>query len=636
MTDPKASWCRRRSTLTGCRVRAAVVMLGLAAFAHGVSVLPVAAQESWNPFNDLAPPSPGLRRAQRPAGDARPPLGPLDDARSGAQPLPPDTSVGPGVFAPREAVDRSDLPSLTPGEGPGPGSTAAGGSAVDPAVLAKLSAEIQVPTASIALSRLLVRLIGPRGLVETPSIEGLGSRSALLYRAGRVRDADRVATEAASREPVSGHTGAALNALRARLGLAVGDRERACSAAQALVQAGAELPAALAAEGIVIQGYCGAAGGNATAAGLAASLGREQGGVSPVVLAALEAAGAGESVELGAGGQRVGIIEWRLAETVGKIHPAALPLNRFEPAALVAVAQSNVAAPSQRVLAVEAAARINAVEPSVLAEVYRQQSFSAADLAQGPSAKTEAWARRAFLFKAAEAERTPSKRTRLVRAALDDARRAGIYVQTAAAFERIVEEVKPVAEVGWFAETAVEVMLAAGRIEDARRWAQFGAEPRVTADRPQASLSHWVALIDIGDPAMRGGRGASLASVEELALRGRFTPEGLHRLATVLDALDYNVPVRLWEAASRAPQPTSGHLPATGVLSELQEAARRKDLVRTVSLVFKTLGVDGPEGAHMIALGDTIRALKRAGLEQDARAVATEALFALWPRAQSS
>ena len=36
--------------------------------------------------------------------------------------------------------------------------------------------------------------------------------------------------------------------------------------------------------------------------------------------------------------------------------------------------------------------------------------------------------------------------------------------------------------------------------------------------------------------------------------------------------------------------------------------------------------------AHMIALGDSIRALKRAGLEADARRLALEAVFAAWPR----
>ena len=34
----------------------------------------------------------------------------------------------------------------------------------------------------------------------------------------------------------------------------------------------------------------------------------------------------------------------------------------------------------------------------------------------------------------------------------------------------------------------------------------------------------------------------------------------------------------------------------------------------------------------MLALGDSIRALKLAGLEEDARRLGFEALFAAWPR----
>jgi hypothetical protein len=92
------------------------------------------------------------------------------------------------------------------------------------------------------------------------------------------------------------------------------------------------------------------------------------------------------------------------------------------------------------------------------------------------------------------------------------------------------------------------------------------------------------------------------------------------------------VPIPLWEAASRTPQPTSGYLPETGVLSELQDAAKKKEFGHTVLLAMKTLGPNGAEGAHMIALGDSIRALKRAGLEPDARRLGLEALLGAWPR----
>ncbi|MFX8828850.1 hypothetical protein ABTM52_19830, partial [Acinetobacter baumannii] len=87
----------------------------------------------------------------------------------------------------------------------------------------------------------------------------------------------------------------------------------------------------------------------------------------------------------------------------------------------------------------------------------------------------------------------------------------------------------------------------------------------------------------------------------------------LNRLATVLDALDIDVPVPLWDAANRVPQPKGGYLPETGVLAELAESAKRKDAARTILLVMKALGPNGPEGANNLPLGDAIRALRKIG-----------------------
>jgi hypothetical protein len=46
----------------------------------------------------------------------------------------------------------------------------------------------------------------------------------------------------------------------------------------------------------------------------------------------------------------------------------------------------------------------------------------------------------------------------------------------------------------------------------------------------------------------------------------------------------------------------------------------------------QALGPSGAEGAHIISLGDSIRALRSAGLDTDARKLALEALFMGWPR----
>jgi hypothetical protein len=188
-----------------------------------------------------------------------------------------------------------------------------------------------------------------------------------------------------------------------------------------------------------------------------------------------------------------------------------------------------------------------------------------------------------------------------------------------------------VPEIGWFAETAIETGLASGNFSLARDWAEFGA----TLDRPGAgplSYVHWLALADLADPALTEGRSRHLDAVQEMAARGRFSPEQLHRMATVLDALQIKVPIPLWDLASRTPQPNTGFLPETGVLSALSDAAKKREFGRTVLLAMQSLGPGGAEGAHIIALSDSIRALRSAGLDSDARALALEALFMSWPR----
>jgi hypothetical protein len=183
----------------------------------------------------------------------------------------------------------------------------------------------------------------------------------------------------------------------------------------------------------------------------------------------------------------------------------------------------------------------------------------------------------------------------------------------------------PSPEASPLAEAVVRVALAAEELEPARRWAESAA-----------SLQHWLALIDLADPQARQVQASALVYLDDLAKRGRMGPAQLHRAVTVLDALDVDVPLRLWESAGRVAQPAGGHLPATGVLAELAQASQQKEAGRTILLVMRALGPDGPHGANVLALADALRALKRAGLEADARRLAVEALFADWPRTSGS
>jgi hypothetical protein len=142
-----------------------------------------------------------------------------------------------------------------------------------------------------------------------------------------------------------------------------------------------------------------------------------------------------------------------------------------------------------------------------------------------------------------------------------------------------------------------------------------------------------LALLDLAAPKQRAGSSAGLGHMDELAARGKLGPDVLHRLATLLDALDIDVPRAIWEAAGRIPQPSTGYLPETGVLAELAATAKLKEPSRTALTVMRAFGPNGADGVNILVLGDAVRGLKRAGLEADARRLALEALLPVWPRA---
>ena len=461
-----------------------------------------------------------------------------------------------------------------------------------------LLTRLEVPPRSPALHALWRRLMTteaapPEGATTQNAFESL--RLETLLRSGLVRE---VADELGRRPEALRE--AALAVMLARSELALGRRDKACAIALGQMRSPGGASKAVRREIVLFNGYCAAAGGNKAGAGLTADMAREE-GIDAPALALLDTVAAGGKPKVGANAT-VSLIEFKLIELAGGLDPAKV-VGQAKPALLAALASDAATAPALRVAAAEAAARLNAITPEALGEVYRA----------APQNRSDTASTRAELYRTAVDEANPQRKARLIRGFLDEERRAGLYLPGLVMMGKASDALVAVPEIGWYAETAVEVALAAGNYESARRWIGFGQ----TLDRPGGApgdIGGWLALADIVDSEPRGDRVQSLAIIEQLALRGRFKPEFLHRLATVLDAMDYQVPIPLWEAASRTPQPAGGHLPATGVLTELQDAAKKKEIGRTVLLVMDTLGPDGAEGAHMIALGDSIRALRRAGL----------------------
>lgn len=619
----------RSTSRLGETIRAAAVAAGTFAAIAAFAYPKLAAQEIRSPFGDGGDMGFAVRPAAKrpPAGAAMPPLSSrADEPRPGAPGYRGDSQqLSPAHFDPRTAspgtIESTELAPLDAAASPTPVEKAAAGgeaSTTDASRIERLLTGLDLPPRSPALADLLRRQItasstyADRGATQAVHAEA-------LYRSGALDEAAQLLANSGD-DPV-------LQTLSARVHVARGNLESGCAAVRQASAALSGLPSRLAAEVIAIQGYCAAASGNPAGAGLFAALAREHDGASPVTLAILDALGAGHPPAL-AGALRFAALDYRLLRLAEGIDVAAI-VPRAEPALLAAMAADQRLDPSMRISAAEAAASASIVSPSALASAWRLAPAETA-ASTDPSARQSQPMHRARLYRAAQSERTPARKARLIRALLDELLRTGPYHAALSLLAPATESLSPVAEIGWFAETAVEILTGAARYDRARTWVRFAG----TLD-PRTDLSHWLALIDIAETNAAVRRGESLGSIEELALRGRFGADAMHKLAAVLDALDYNVPMRLWEAASRTPQPTQGHLPETGVLAELQSASRGRDSLATTALAIRSLGRGGAPEANILALGDVIRALRRAGFETEARRLAFEALVPQWPRASS-
>jgi hypothetical protein len=547
---------------------------------------------TWNPFkppDNIQPrrkqPGPedkaDLQREQPPAGHNRP--------------------VESSDLTPVMAPDASGLPLNLWG-------------GLDMGELERLFSTLDLPPRSPALHQLWRRMMlassvaAPSG---APSPEHfLALRLEALYRSGLLADMAKAQEGSGSASPLA-------KILLARKDIGLGAREAGCRTVRELAAMSAGLPGRLKGEAQLLVGYC-AAVLDAATADLTASLAREEGLTSDLALTVLDRIASGSKAKLPLP-QHISLLDFRFLQLTGQA-PDLQVLGRAEPALLVALAGADGDVRVQTAAA-EAALRINAMSPEAVAQVYRRQPEPSPRATPGREKAVDPMLLQAQLYRAIEATQNPGLKARLLRTLLEEAHRAGMHMQTARMLAPLLGGLWPSPETGTLAEPAVEIFLAAGDYAAARRWAETAA-----------SLQHWLALIDVADPSPRGGRSSGLAYLDDLALRGRLSAEVLHRLATVVDALDIDVPRAIWEAAGRTPQPTSGYLPETGVLADLKRAAERKEAGRTALLAMRAFGAHGADTVNILALGDAVRGLKRAGLEADARRLALEGLFAVWPR----
>ena len=581
-----------------------------------------AASPQPGPSEGGAVQQPGLGRGEGayvpPAGEeapmlSQPPAGAPQDMTappplSITPPQSPETAPQIPALEPRIPALESQIPSIQ-GDSPGAAAVHAGPlpadlwQGVDAEALRQLLSGIALPSTSPTLADLIARALA----IDSGGGRELAVKVGALERAGRVQELATLLGQAA------GGDNPGASARYALALLALGRKEEACGidVGAAPEKARADHDATRAT--FLIPAYCAVAKGDPGSAGVALPLARDSGVDVSVAASAIDRLAKTEGGRAVAVPRRVDVLDYVFLS----LDPESLPedlAGRATPGLLSLIAQDKDAPAELRLQAAERAAALNIIDGTSLARAYRE---AGADL---PKSAQSGSALRAKLFVAVEGATAAKFRAESIDALLASAKDAGIEVPLAQALGGANAGLARDPQAATYAETGVRVAALSGDEQSGWAWVDAGGE----------RVKGWQLLLAARDPT--GPRAeAVLQSGVEVAASGKLPPPLLHRLVTVLDALNYNVPIPLWDEASKSPQPADGFLPETGALTTLKEAADSGQVGRTIMLTAAALGPDGPGAANLIALGDAIRALKRVGLDAEARRLGFEALYAHWP-----
>ncbi len=348
-------------------------------------------------------------------------------------------------------------------------------------------------------------------------------------------------------------------------------------------------------------------------------------------------------------------------------------LDQASPLVLVAVANDRDLPAEVRLEAAERAARAGAIGARDLAAAYAGVTLDAPDLADPVAAAASQPGGRggALLYQAAMQAPDPVTKLKILQAIWVRARADGTYLLAvrvnAEATKSLLPKPAPAApdpvpsplpeavepaldgapappvpdegmaeapppmppELVAAAPEIIRALLAAGEIEAARAWYAVvadlasGGDPNATVMQAQLWPPMLVADAEIrfDEPVFDGWwrNQSSLAGADRLR-RGTV-------LMAVLEGLGMPVQQTFWGGLYDGADAADGRMPPLSVWRGLNAAAEANRLGETVLLSLVILGDAGPGKANPAVLADVLKALSMVGLEQDARALALEALI---------
>ena len=372
--------------------------------------------------------------------------------------------------------------------------------------------------------------------------------------------------------------------------------------------------------------------------------------------------------------------------------PSALHLSMMRaaglrfPAEIVQTAQASVlrvvalapnAALDIRLIAAEKAHRIGALTDDEVVRFYMSIPFSKAELSGPISAAEESWTprTRALLVRAAAVQSVALAKAEVLRRAWQLGQERDGYAEIAGTSVPVVAGIEPAAELLWFAKDAGRVLFAAGRTDRALAWYQIAAadSQRIEEARDAEAVLWPLAVLADSitdtrqntDGENRDGAGnivmrpvgTNAVPVDAARLRSWFEAyrqadaqpdtqadtQAVSRQAaaffTLLEATGRSVPGALWQ--SLLDRPFTGDAGGGGVgdagegvglnavwTHSLEAASMDARLGETVLLATVGVGDAGDKGLSLADAARMIVALRRVGLEAEARRLAVETAMA--------
>ena len=294
------------------------------------------------------------------------------------------------------------------------------------------------------------------------------------------------------------------------------------------------------------------------------------------------------------------------------------------PAVVRAIAAAPNASDEVRLDAAERAAAAGILPVERVSQIYGGFVFEAdavenaieiARYAEG------AWAN-ALLYRLGRERNDAAGQAEVAQASMRRARARGGFVTAARIYAPTIRELEPGAALDFAIAELVPAMLAAGDSEAAAAWYARAEGAVATALWPLMQIARGPVAMPLADEAPR----AWLQARADLPEAERYAAAAL--VFTLLEALGHEIAADDWETLFEGQLRVPTTIPAPALWRGLGAAAAAGAVGETVLMVLLVLGEPGPAGANATTLGAVVEALGAVGLEDEARAIALEAVLA--------